>query len=188
MFQQGNGTIRHDRAALKVALAVASTRARSLRRRLKTQAADADDFRQAILLELVGRAARFDPCRGTWGAFVSVVTRHAAARLANHRLRHPSAAMVLSLDPDIADANHRVDAIDLGLDLRDSFDRLPRRLKRVVDLIVETGSVANAQRASGLSTASFYRALAELRLCFIADGLVPDHGSGRVGSNRSNPA
>lgn len=62
-------------AALAVALAAATTKARSLRRRLKAPPADEDDFQQAILLDLIHRADRFDPDRAVWGAFVSMVTR-----------------------------------------------------------------------------------------------------------------
>jgi DNA-directed RNA polymerase specialized sigma24 family protein len=182
MPRQHSEPARFEPAALATALAAATARARSLRRSLKAPAADEDDFRQAILLDLIGRAERFDPNRGAWGAFVSVVTRHAAARIAHHQLRHAQATTWLSEDHDVADDSHRIDGIDLGLDLQRSCNRLPRRLKGLVGLIVETGSIADAQRESVLSPASFYRALAELRLRFLADDLAPNHRLGRLAS------
>ena len=62
---------------LAAALAAATTKARSLRRRLKAPAADEDDFQQAILLDLIHRADRFDPDR----AVPRVVRVHGDRRL-----------------------------------------------------------------------------------------------------------
>ncbi len=180
MLRQHLDTPAFDPAKVQVAIAAAKARARSLNRSLRAQAADEDDFQQAILLDLISRADRFDPSRGAWGAFVSVVTRHSAARIAHRQLRHAQAVTSLSGDHDVADDSRRVDGIELGLDLRRSCDRLPRRLKGIVDLIAETGSIADARHESALSPAGFYRALAELRLRFVADDLAPDRRLGRL--------
>jgi DNA-directed RNA polymerase specialized sigma24 family protein len=80
------------------AIHAAQARARSLSRSLGAQSADAEDFRQAMLLDLIRRSGRFDAERGSWPAFVCVVTQHAATRIAKHRGR--AAALITSLPSD----------------------------------------------------------------------------------------
>jgi hypothetical protein len=149
---------------LRTALGAAEGRARGLRRTLRAQHADEEDFRQAILLDLICRADRFEDSRGVWPAFVSLVTRHTAARLARNQIRFCASSVALTSDHDIADDRYRESAVDLALDLRSALRRLPRRLQNVVNSIVDAGSLAGAQRASAMSSATFYRAVRELRL------------------------
>lgn len=159
------------------AVAAAEWLARRLSRRLGSVAADEEDFRQAILLDLIARADRFDPSRGTWPAFVSVVTRHAAAGIARDQCRR--AALFLPLDDDEPiDDRQPPGAADLAIDFVRETGRLPHPLMRLVDRIAEAGTVAGARRASAASPASFYRALRELRLRLVAAGLVIE-GSAR---------
>ena len=53
------------------------------------------------------------------------------------------------------------------------FRRLPPSLLPVLVVVAEEGGVTDAQRASGMPAASFYRALRQLRLRLIAGGLAP---------------
>lgn len=170
-------------AALAAALAAATTKARSLRRRLKAPAADEDDFRQAILLDLIHRADRFDPDRAVWGAFVSMVMQHTACGIAQRHLRHAGSVTELSPDHEFADDRCRIEDIELSIDLRRSRDRLPQTLRRIVESVGETGSVAHARRQSPMSTAGFYRAVSDLRLRLSADGLAPPRGVGRFAAS-----
>lgn len=74
-YQRQHGTAPlDDPAALAVAMAAAGRRAWTLARRISDPALDRDDHRQEILVDLISRAGRFDPARGSWGAFVTVVT------------------------------------------------------------------------------------------------------------------
>ena len=55
-------------------------------RSLKLSRDDGDDLAQQIRLELITRASKFDPARGTWEAFVTTVTEN-RARTHYRRLR-----------------------------------------------------------------------------------------------------
>ncbi len=161
-----------DQTALAVAMSAANRRAGRLARQVMDPARDSDDYRQDILLDLLQRAHRFDAERGSWGAFVTVVTRHAALTLLARHLR--SAAIEnISVD-DLADpAGHVETRMLLSIDVKSARRRLPPSLCGMLDAIAEEGSVTGAQRAGTQPAASFYRALRQLRLRLIAAGLKP---------------
>ena len=135
-----------DQTALAVASSAASRRAGHLARQIKDPARDRDDLRQDILLDLLQRAHRFDPVRGSWGAFVIVVTGHAALTLLARHLR--SAAIENSSADDLADPPGHVEAATLlSIDINSARRRLPPSLGEMLDKIAEEGSVTGAQRA-----------------------------------------
>ena len=68
-----------DPAALAVAMAAAGRAARKVSRHAKDPACDRDDHRQDILVDLVSRAARFDPMRRR---LVRLVAAHRKSPLA----------------------------------------------------------------------------------------------------------
>jgi hypothetical protein len=156
-------------AQAAVAMAAARAVARGLRRRLRAQAADEQDFAQAILLDLIVRSARFQRGRGSWPAFVSNVTRNAAGRVAQKHIRNDRSTIALANADDrwadIPDAR----STHIGLDLRRVLPRLPAHLRQLLDLVAESGSIAAARRAAGLSAPSFYRRVNELRLILLAE-------------------
>ncbi len=161
-----------DQTALAIAMCAANRRAGRLARQVRDPARDWDDHRQDILLDLLQRAHRFDPERGSWGAFVTVVTRHAALTLLAQHLR--SAAIEnISVDDLVDPAGHREAATLLSIDVSAARRRLPPSLGEMLDAIAEKGSVTGAQRACTQPAASFYRALRQLRLRLIAAGLKP---------------
>lgn len=161
-----------DQTALAVAMSAANRRAGRLARQVRDPARDRDDHRQDILLDLLQRAHRFDPVRGSWGAFVTVVTRHAALTLHAGHLR---SAAIENIDPDdLGDpAGHVEAATLLSIDVNSARRRLPPSLGEMLDAIAEEGSVTGAQRVGTQPAASFYRALRQLRLRLIAAGLRP---------------
>jgi hypothetical protein len=154
-------------------MAAAGRRAGTLARRISDPARDRDDHRQDILVDLVSRAVRFDPARGSWGAFATVVTRNAArtmlARRAGMITVAPAEVEVLG---DIAQG-HAEAASAARIDTTALLHRLPPSLLPVLVSVAEEGGVTDAQRASGMPAASFYRALRQLRLRLIAGGLAP---------------
>ena len=161
-----------DQTALAVAMSAANRRAGRLARQVRDPAWDRDDHRQDILLDLLQRAHRFEVERGSWGAFVTVVTRHAALTLLARHLR--SAAIENNSADDLADpAGHVEAATLLSIDVNSARRRLPPSLGQMLDAIAEEGSVTGAQRAGNQPAASFYRALRQLRLRLIAAGLRP---------------
>ena len=161
-----------DQTALAVAMSAANRRAGRLARQVRDPARDRDDHRQDILLDLLQRAHRFDPVRGSWGAFVTVVTRHAALTLLAGHLR--SGVIETASADDLVDpAGHVEAATLLAIDVKSARRRLPPSLCEMLDEIAEEGSVTGAQRACTQPAASFYRALRQLRLRLIAAGLKP---------------
>lgn len=161
-----------DPAALAVAMAAAGRRAGTLARHISDPARDRDDHRQEILVDLISRAARFDPALGCWGAFVTVVTRNAVRSM----LARQASAMDVGADVEtLADiAQGQAEAVSaLKLDTAALLHRLPPSLLPVLIGVAEEGGVTDAQRASGMPAASFYRALRQLRLRLIAGGLAP---------------
>lgn len=162
-----------DPAALAVAMAAAGRRAGTLARHISDPARDRDDHRQEILVDLISRAGRFDPARGSWGAFVTVVTRNAARTMLARRaaMMTVAAAEVEALG-DIAQG-HAEAACAVRIDTAALLQRLPSSLLPVLVGVAEEGGVTDAQRASGMPAASFYRALRQLRLRLIAGGLAP---------------
>jgi hypothetical protein len=59
------------------------------------------------------------------------------------------------------------------LDKAALLHRLPPSLLPILIGVAKEGGITDAQRASGIPAASFYRALRQLRLRLIAAGLAP---------------
>ncbi len=76
--------------ALKLARILAAKAARNRR----IAAADRDDLIQDILLALLQASIHFDPARGSWGGYVTIIARRAIADQA----RRPCAPPSISLD------------------------------------------------------------------------------------------
>ena len=172
MLQHSTPLPLQDQTALAVAMSAANRGAGRLARRVRDPARDRDDHCQDLLVDLIQRAHRFDAERGSWGAFVTVVTRHAALTLLAQHLR--SAAIENTDADDIADPTGHVEAATLlSIDVNAARRRLPPSLSEMLDAIAEEGCVTGAQRAGTQPAASFYRALRQLRLRLIAAGLKP---------------
>jgi|GEM_PF-2341408 len=97
---------RHQLACI---LAEADVASRRLHRRLCLPAADLDDLRQDLLIDLIRRLSAFDASRGSIGAFAGIVLRNQASRIAlrHHRDRCSRGGALVSLDapfgPDTTD-------------------------------------------------------------------------------------
>ena len=92
-----------DLATLIDEVAVA---ARRLHRKLVLPAADLDDLRQDLLVDLICRLPAYDPSRGSIGAFSNIVLRNQSSRIAirHHRQRRMQGGTVLSLDAPVSGA------------------------------------------------------------------------------------
>ena len=109
--------------------------ARRLHRKLALPAADLDDLRHDLLIDLICRLPGFDARRGTIGAFAGIVLRNQCARIAirHHRRRRAQGGTVLSLD---APAGSSVEPLGCLLAESDGLaawhgqDRDPRRISR----------------------------------------------------------
>ncbi len=171
MFHQQATHTLGDAGRLSVAMTTASFHARRLSRRLALAEADHEDFRQVILVAILTRSGRHDAHRGRWSTFVGLIARNAIADVAR-AYRSITGIEPLDLaEHDLADPG----TVDPGLnaDLRQALLCLPSPHRRLVGLIAETGSLADAQRASTMSPASFYRRVHDLRLRLLMVGLAP---------------
>lgn len=169
-----------DSRHLQVALATAHHHAQRGARRLHLSHADRDDLRQDILLALLRRCTHYDPGKGAWSTFVTLIARHAVADRARAE-RDACAPYFVELDLDDLPAGYsatqqdHVDP-DLSLDLDRTANELPAQPKALLRLIRTSGEVADAQRASGQPCASFYRGIVDLRFWLLATGMRPSSG------------
>ncbi len=175
--------VRWSSHQLQIALAAAHHHAQRGGRRLQLGQADRDDLRQDILVALLQRCGHFDPSRGAWSTFVGVVARHAVADRGRAEREAASPAFV-PLDVDDFPAGcsaTQQDAVDpnVPLAIERAVEDLPAEPRALLQLIHQTGDVADAQRASAQSCASFYRGIADLRFWLLAAGLRPPHGVAR---------
>lgn len=179
-----------DQHELRTLMGAAAYQARRVARTLKLSRAEQQDAEQEILLALLERRRFFDPVRGLWSPFAHRVARQAAQsvadalaaarRLDSVPLDQPAVEMVLreeepaTLGETIAHnaAPSEADILD-RLSLIRFVAKLPAELRLVAEAaLMAEGDLADAQRASGLSTSEFYRRLREIRYRMFALCLV----------------
>ena len=173
---------------LHVMRLAADFQARRIVRKLRLDQSLIVDIEQEILLILIERRRYFDPRRGPWTAFVLMVARQGAQqiadRLAAEGRMFDSDHDDCYFEPGDESVSHVETPPDLScltetdqlfcLFLTEAIGRLPAELRLVALHALETdGDLAEAQRASGLSTSEFYRRLRELRLRLIILSLAP---------------
>lgn len=171
----------------------ADASARRLHRKLALPAADLDDLRQDLIIELICRLPGFDKRRGSIGAFANVVLRNQCSRIAirHHRQRQAQGGTVLSLDAPVAGSaeplgcllaetdglvawhgQDRCAAADVETrhDLARALADLPEDVR---GLCAALGScaVADLVGRNGISRSALYRRLARLRLDLAMRGL-----------------
>lgn len=170
--------------------------ARRLRRKLALPAADLDDLRQDLLLDLICRLPGFDRRRGSIGAFAGLVLRNQSSRIAirYHRQRRAQGGALLSLDAPLAGTGEPVgdtlteddglaalhgqtccsSAItELQQAVKAALAHLPVDDRRLCAALAHRPVTALAADGFG-SRSSLYRRLANLRPVLAAHGLGPD--------------
>ncbi|MET3791804.1 hypothetical protein [Aquamicrobium terrae] len=152
-------------------MTTAGFHARRLARSLVVAEADHEDFQQIILMAILIRSSRYDAQRGLWSTFVSLLARNAVADLARAYRDRPGLEPLDTADHDLADP--ATADPELNADLRQALVNLPCFYRRLVGLIAQTGSLADAQRTTTMSPASFYRHVHDLRLRLLMAGLGP---------------
>lgn len=161
-----------DQGLIARAIPTATYAARRAARQQGLAQADQDDLRQSILLAVLLRSHHYDRDRGAQSTFLKIVTRSA---ITDHRRTTRGRTLDDGTDaqPDDAAAlgdpeSELLQRISLSLVLA----TLPPSLLRVVALISEWGSAAEAHRASGQPLCTFYRQLRELRMRLRLAGLA----------------
>jgi RNA polymerase sigma factor (sigma-70 family) len=132
-----------------------------------------DDLRQDILLAVLVRASHYDAQRGAQSTFLKVVTRSAIADHCRSARSHAQSEGAEVLPDDIAGpADPEADLIQ-RISLALVLATLSPSQQRIVALIAECGSAAEAHRASAQPLCTFYRQLRELRMRLRLAGLGP---------------
>lgn len=173
----------------------AAVAARRLHRRLVLPAADLDDLRQDLLVDLICRLPGFDARRGGIGAFANIVLRNQSSRIAmrHHRQRRAQGGTMLSLEVPLAGGSEPVgdtlteeDGLaawhgqtccvaaitELHHSLQAALARLPVEDRRFCAALAHRSVTALAAEGFG-SRSARYRRLAELRHTLTAHGLGP---------------
>lgn len=182
-------------ADLSTLIAEADTAARRLRRKLVLHAADHDDLRQDLLVDLICRLPGFDARRGSIGAFANIVLRNQSSRIAmrHHRQRRAQGGSLLSLEVPLAGAREPVGdtlteddglaawhgqtccaaaVTELHHALQAALARLPAEDRRFCAALAHRPVTALAAEGFG-SRSALYRRLADLRHVLTVHGLGP---------------
>lgn len=182
-------------AELSTLIDEADAAARRLHRKLALPAADLEDLRQDLLVDLIRRLPSYDSSRGSIGAFANIVLRNQCSRIAirHYRQRRAQGGSLLSLDMPLTRSHEpfaetlREDeglAAWLGQDrdaqadslTRESVQavlaRLPEADRRFCRALAHRSVTALAADGFG-SRSALYRRLADLRLVLAAYGLGP---------------
>ena len=182
-------------ADLSTLIAEADTAARRLRRKLVLHAADHDDLRQDLLVDLICRLPGFDARRGSIGAFANIVLRNQSSRIAmrHHRQRREQGGSLLSLEVPLAGTREPVGdtlteddglaawhgqtccaaaVTELHHALQAALARLPAEDRRFCAALAHRPVTALAAEGFG-SRSALYRRLADLRHVLTAHGLGP---------------
>jgi DNA-directed RNA polymerase specialized sigma24 family protein len=163
-----------EKSQLQDALKLARILAAKAARNRRIAAADRDDLIQDILLALLQASAHFDPARGSWGGFVTIIARRAIADQA----RRPSAPPSISLDSKEAAGILRSLAApahdpEAHLAMTRAADEMPEAQRALLRSIFAHRDIAATRAASTVCTATFYRDLHELRCWLRIMGASP---------------
>ena len=171
-----------DRAAVKLV------------RRFCLPPVDRDDIRHDLLVDVLERMDRFDPCRGTLGAFVAVLVEHSLSSLVARLRRHRSVFNPRSLDEPtgqsggitfgelFSDEQGYLAWVSSDLDAVKHLDRqlaLGRALNTLqpehIQFLVRLSNhpVGRLCKTSAQSRATLYRQLNEICLLLLAAGVGP---------------
>ena len=182
-------------ADLSTLIAEADTAARRLRRKLVLHAADHDDLRQDLLVDLICRLPGFDARRGSIGAFANIVLRNQSSRIAmrHPRQRRAQGGSLLSLEVPLAGTREPVGdtlteddglaawhgqtccaaaVTELHHALQAALARLPAEDRRFCAAVAHRPVTALAAEGFG-SRSALYRRLADLRHVLTVHGLGP---------------
>ncbi|MCC5965324.1 MAG: hypothetical protein JJU24_04240 [Natronohydrobacter sp.] len=182
-------------ADLSTLIAEADAAARRLRRKLVLPAADHDDLRQDLLVDLICRLPGFDARRGSIGAFANIVLRNQSSRIAmrHHRQRRAQGGSLLSLEVPLAGTREPVGetlteedglaawhgqaccaaaVTELHHALQAALARLAVEDRRFCAALAHRPITALAAEGFG-SRSALYRRLADLRHVLTAHGLGP---------------
>jgi DNA-directed RNA polymerase specialized sigma24 family protein len=178
---------------LQASITAARVRTAQVAARQALSQAEREDFEQEITLALLERKDRFDPRKGSLGTFTGMISKNRSIELVHDLIGQRTvfgAGFTGSAanDPDMGrplEARDEVAYAASELD-DDVFPRATHRhdssvamafmnseQKAVYDLLLTHQDIADAVKASGMSTATFYRRLTDLRMHLRMFGIRP---------------
>jgi len=152
-------------------------KARRLIGRFGFTVSDLPDLEQELALDLLKRAAAFDPAKARWSTFLSRCIDHRIADIIRARCASKRDPERLSQLADGTAGDNAVcarptdDAVDLRLDLSAVLARLPGGLRQLC-LRLTTASVSTIAAEDGRSRWHVYQDIARIRAAFVTAGLT----------------
>ena len=173
-----------DSAYFKSALNAAKTRTYRAAVSARLCTADREDLHQELILDLLERAGQFDPIKGSAGTFTGVVSEHRTADFLREMKKDhfrltfccpneaandeqmdagpdPFAENVTPIWSD--DQDLFADSMALR-DLQKALDYMNDDQVTLFNLLESTQNTPEACKASGMSSATFYRRVHELQM------------------------
>ena len=189
-----------DNVYIQSAACAAAANAWRVARRIGLSAEDREDVEQDILLELLERESRYDAARGMPGTFTGRVSKNRAAELTQAIVRdrtHLSFGCGDDADESTPDGGEAVpqwgetsnfcDAVEMTRDLDSAMALMDDAQRTLFGLLVEHQDLPEACRVSGVSTATFYRRVADLQMHLRMFGFASAAGSASVTLLRKIP-
>jgi len=156
---------------------------------------DIEDIRQTLMLDVLRRADRFDPLRGSENQFVSTVVRHGIARIVERRLtaKRGSGYATVSLDEEFQNIGGKsftlhdvvdkhtylsitkgpfettVNRLDIQIDLDRALAGLPRGLRELATRLM-TSTPSEIARDTGIPRTTLNGLIAKLRSRLLING------------------
>ena len=174
-----------DQTYLDAALAAAATRTYRLAARLRLPRADREDMQQELLLDLLERAPGFDPQRACANTFTGVVSQHRAVEVLDALMKDRARMCFFSgsseaandaqmgepdqyLDDNVvpmwADETDLIGDHMALLDLDKARKYMNDEQLEFFDLLDAHLDLSTACKASGVSSATFYRRVNEMQM------------------------
>jgi len=162
----------------------AATRTYRMATRFGLPTADREDFQQELMLDMLERAGQFDPAKGSAGTFTGLVSEHRATELLDRLMKDRRRLCFGSGAPAANDSEfHERDdnggdnVVPMWADDRDLFaDSMALRdletaltymngeQVALFDLLESHQELSAACKASGMSSATFYRRVHDLQM------------------------
>ena len=184
-----------DQHYLESAMNAAATRTYRLAARHGLSSAEREDIEQSILLELLERYPQYDPAKGSMNTFTGLVSEHRAVELLDQLMRQRIRMTVFeprdaANDPDfyasVGDGTTGDNVVPLWADDRDLFSDsetlhdiqaalacMNQDQQDLFNLIDKHHDIPTAAKASGMSSATFYRRVDDLRMHLRMFGIRP---------------
>ncbi len=167
------------------AVKAARVRTNQLAARHGLSPAEREDIQQELILDLLEHRNQFDPNKGSAGTFTGMVSKHRSVELLDTLIKQRIREAVIDLETKVTEdgsrlggTNDYLDAMHFNRnpdqdfftdgmalhDLQSAIKFMNSDQSELLDLICTHPDLVSACEASGISTASFYRRVNDLRM------------------------